>query len=308
MIKTKVQKWKGPKHDWALDVRVKVPGERRWQRRTRGFSGTEKQARREAEQLGFRLLQEATLAGAGGAEGTDEEQKEEKEVPTLAEFVDNFINESLRANKRKQTTIDTYEYRLKLYLTPALGHLPLDEINTAAVVAFKARKEIVKLKETTTNAILGVLSAALNFAVDCEVLDRSPLRFKKVKLKQPKREMPFYEDEQFEKLLAAARTLGPQHEVIVLLGGEAGLRRGEIAALGWGDVDQKRKQLTVRGTRYKGKTTSPKGNAERTVRMTSRLAAALKAVHHEKGPTVLVTAAGEPFTECLVNELMLPIT
>ena len=92
----------------------------------------------------MRILQEATLEGARQETAADESEDEgetPKEVPTPAEFVDKFIfiNESLKANKRKQTTIDTYEYRLKLYLTPALGHLRLDEITTAAVVAFKAR-------------------------------------------------------------------------------------------------------------------------------------------------------------------------
>ena len=83
-------------------------------------------------------------------------------------------------------------------------------------------------------------SAVLN----CEVIKKGPIRFKKMKLKAMKPRMAFYEDDRFEALVVAASRLDDKHLPIVLLGGGAGLRRGEIAALKWSDVDLKRKQLT----------------------------------------------------------------
>jgi integrase len=53
----------------------------------------------------------------------------------------------------------------------------------------------------------------------------------------PKSAVDFYDFEEFERLIAAARTTDWRAELIVLLGGEAGLRSGEMVALEWTDID-----------------------------------------------------------------------
>lgn len=53
----------------------------------------------------------------------------------------------------------------------------------------------------------------------------------------PKPSARFHDFADYERLVTASRDLGELTEVIVLLGGEAGLRCGEIAALEWRDVD-----------------------------------------------------------------------
>ena len=47
--------------------------------------------------------------------------------------------------------------------------------------------------------------------------------------------------------------------LVVLLGGEAGLRCGEIMALEWTDIDFAKRQLTVARSECKGHVTMPKG-------------------------------------------------
>ena len=46
---------------------------------------------------------------------------------------------------------------------------------------------------------------------------------------------------------------------MVLLGGEAGLRLGEMVALEWGDVDLGKRRLMRATVRMGGQVTSPKG-------------------------------------------------
>src|SRR5262245_57683242 len=46
--------------------------------------------------------------------------------------------------------------------------------------------------------------------------------------------------------------------LIALLGGEAGLRAGEIVALEWADVDLERRQIRVRHSDWCGELTAPK--------------------------------------------------
>ena len=61
----------------------------------------------------------------------------------------------------------------------------------------------------------------------------------------------------------------------MLLGGEAGLRCGEMMALEWTDVDLAKRQLTIERSDWKGHVTSTKGGRVRYVPMTVRLAQAL---------------------------------
>ena len=56
-----------------------------------------------------------------------------------------------------------------------------------------------------------------------------------------------------------SRERDAQTYLIVLLGGEAGLRCGEIMALEWTDIDLHKRQLCVARSEWKGHVTMPKG-------------------------------------------------
>jgi integrase len=92
------------------------------------------------------------------------------------------------------------------------------------------------------NNVLTVLNVLMRTAVEWEVIERVPCSIKM--LRTPRTEASFYEFDQFERLVeASARE--PQAHLVVLLGGEAGLRRGEMIALEWTDVNLAKRQLCV---------------------------------------------------------------
>ena len=82
----------------------------------------------------------------------------------------------------------------------------------------------------------------------------------------------------------------------MLLGGEAGLRCGEIIALEWRDVDLAKRQLCVARSDWNGEVTAPKSGRLRYVPLTLRLAAALRDHRHLKGPRVLCQDDGKALT------------
>jgi integrase len=88
--------------------------------------------------------------------------------------------------------------------------------------------------------------------------------------------MQRYSDEEYEKLVKAAADLGPRYLVLVLLGGDAGLRLGEVVALEWTDIDFKRRYLTVNRQERRGRVGKPKGGRAREIPLSDRLAAALE--------------------------------
>ena len=92
---------------------------------------------------------------------------------------------------------------------------------------------------------------------------------------------------EYEALVEAAERCGPEVLVAVLLGGDAGLRMGEMIALESSDLDFRRRLLNVSRSDWHGEVTSPKGGRSRQVPMTEKLAAALSAHRHLRGPKVL---------------------
>jgi len=88
----------------------------------------------------------------------------------------------------------------------------------------------------------------------------------------------------------------PKAYLMVLLGGDAGLRLGEIIALEWRDVELGARRLTVRRSEWLGHVTVPKGGRSRRLPMTQRLTAALKAARHLRSDRVLCLAGGSPIT------------
>ena len=61
----------------------------------------------------------------------------------------------------------------------------------------------------------------------------------------------FYEFEDYARLVDAAARIGTRELLVVLLGGDAGLRRGEMMALRWTDVDLRRGQLRIEQAAWK---------------------------------------------------------
>ncbi len=93
-----------------------------------------------------------------------------------------------------------------------------------------------------------VLNTLLKKAVEWGVIDRMPCAIRLLPV--PKPSARFHDFEEYERLVIASRELGFAAEVIVLLGGEAGLRCGEITALEWEDVDLTKRQLCVQRSEW----------------------------------------------------------
>ena len=113
-------------------------------------------------------------------------------------------------------------------------------------------------------------------------------------LKAPKPSTVFYDFDTCERLVETTRTTDPQTHLIILLGGEAGLRLGEKIALEWADVDLAKPQLCVQRSDWNGQVTAPKNGRRRYIPLTVRLAAALPEHRHLRSPLVLCADDGSP--------------
>ena len=275
---------------WELDIRVQLPDGSVIRERKKAAASSKQAAQKWAESRDRVLL----------VHGKPKPAKEDvQKIPTLREFGLRFLDGYAKANRLKPSGIASKETVLRVHLAKAFGDKRLDEISTEDVQRLKAA--LAERAPKTVNNILTTLSVVLKTAVEWGVIERVPCSIKL--LKPPKGEASFHDFEEFERLVEAARSEAPAL-LVALLGGEAGLRCGEIMGLEWTDVDFAKRQLTVARSEWKGQVTMPKGGRIRYVPMTRRLVEALRDARHLRGPRVLCDGAGKPLTQKVVQVLV----
>jgi len=275
---------------WEVDIRVVAPDDSRELReRKRAPVSSRSAASRWAEGR-ERVLFERLMK-------PPQDSAPPKEVPTLREFVPRFLDGHARANRQKPSGIAAKELILRVHLVPALGHKKLDTIRSEDVQRLKSRLGTKAAK--TVNNTLTVLNVLLKKAVEWDVINQLPCSVKLLPV--PKGSMAFYDFDEYERLVDAATSIDAAARLIVLLGGEAGLRCGEMIALEWRDVDVGKRQLCVQRSSWNGHVTSPKGGRLRYVPLTIRLAAALRDHRHLRSPNVLCQDDGQPMTRQMVQ-------
>ena len=275
---------------WEVDVRIILPdGARRRDRRRAPVSSKSAALRwgqaRERELL---IHRPATPI------------KPRKEVPTLQAFAGRFLDGHARANRQKPSSIAAKEMILRVHLIPRLGSRRLDAIRNEHVQQLK--RALSANAPKTVNNVLVVLNVLLKTAVEWDVIEQVPCTIRLLRV--PKTSASFHDFDDFERLVDTARETDWQTHLIVLLGGEAGLRCGEMLALERADLDLTTRQLCVERSVWNGHVTVPKGGRLRYIPLTRRLAAALREHRHMRGSLVLCQEDGTPLTRQLVQSWM----
>lgn len=223
-----------------------------------------------------------------------------KEVPTFETFVPRFLDGHARANRQKPGGIAQKETVLRVHLVPQLGNKRLDAISNEDVQRLKHHLR-AKAPRTVNNS-LTVLSMMLKKAVEWNVIDRLPCTVRLLKV--PHDSADFYDFTEYDSLIQAATSIGTQALVVVLLGGDAGLRAGEMRALEWPDVSFVKQQLRVARNDWRGHVTATKGERVRHVPLTARLLGALQAHRHLRGDRVLTQPNGSSLAEHMLTDLL----
>lgn len=223
-----------------------------------------------------------------------------KVAPTLNEFGPTFVEQHCIGNRHKPSGVERKRSVLRTHLYPQLGKKRLDEISDQDVQTLKL--SMSKLAAKSVNNALTTLSMLLKVAVEWGVIDRMPCRVRMLKVQH--REAVFYDFDQFRALRTTAQKMWSALYVLVLLGGQAGLRRGEIIALEWSDIDFTRKVITVSKAVWRGILSAPKGGRSRKVPIPEFLLQALLAHRHLQGARVLNRDDGSMLTAKVVRSWM----
>lgn len=224
-------------------------------------------------------------------------------APTLSAYWPRFLQDHYIANRKKPSTVDAAKTIFNRHLEPALGARPLDRINNSDIAALKGA--LAEAAPKTVNNILAVLGRALRSAVSWGVISAMPCQIEF--LATSAGDLPWYEVAEYRRLVAGAAKVSTGHHVLVLLMGSAGLRRGEVIALRWSDIDLARKQMRVDRAMWRAHEATPKGGRGRPLPLTEELTEALKAHRpatalRSDDPRVLYSAKGKVLSNrCIRN-------
>lgn len=290
---------------YQVDIRFRWPDNSKYRDRKTIDAKSLAAARRWGE------ARESELRAAGKPKPPEAPPPRAPKVPTAAAFAPEWMEKHHEASLHKRSGIDSAESILRCHILPFVGALPLDEISDEVIADLRAKwilggydngkGGVIRPtnQRKTINNRLSVLSAMLHVAVDWRKIPEMPCRIKLLKVDN-EREPAFYDHDVYERLVDAARAIDPRIYAAVLLGGDGGLRRGEILGLDLADVDFVRGRFTPQRSIYwKRKTKHEdivKGEKAKSIPCTPRLLAALKELRHLRGARLLYTDEGTELT------------
>jgi integrase len=158
----------------------------------------------------------------------------------LGEYLMRWLTDSVRGTVRV-STIERHEINIRVHITPSLGRVKLKALSPAHVRGLHREKLDSGLSPATVRKIHSTLHKALAQAVADGLLPRNAADVKAPR-PAPKEMRPLSEDEA-RRFLETAR--GDTFEALYVLAVTAGLRRGELLALRWDDLDLDRATLRV---------------------------------------------------------------
>ena len=204
------------------------------------ISYTDPSGKRVRRSLGTKNKGVATLKAAVTIGSTNPDAGQLPNCP-FSELVQRYQSEilSLRAPGTRNRFMSAY-HRLEQFGLPRL----ISDVTPSFLLRFQ-----LFLKERNTsgkgggiNRNVRAIRTLMHQAETWGLI--APQKWETVKrLREPKGRVEFHTPQEIREILSVCNT--PEWQLVVLLGARAGLRRGEIAALKWADVDFANNQLYI---------------------------------------------------------------
>lgn len=241
---------------------------------------------------------------------------ENKEVPTVREFHEVFLETSRLQNK--PSSVESKEMIFRVHILPRLGDLRIDQVTYAVIEDFKvalSKTPINNVEKTygikkarakgkpaddkparllspkTINNVLTVLRRMLVVARKRGHIESVP-DFEWLKSDKP--DFDFLDFEEAKRLVAAA---DGEWRTMILVALRTGMRIGELLALQWQDVDLVAGRINVCRNVVWGHIGTPKSGKSREIPLSNDALIALKSHRHLRGPLVFCDEGGHMLTE-----------
>jgi integrase len=158
-------------------------------------------------------------------------------VPVFGAFADRWLADYARV-ECKTSTADGYEGVLRQYLRPRFATKRLNEIRRDDVKALINELVTKDLSRNTVRNALCVIRGIFNDAIEAGIVEVNPAsrlgRFTRTAKTAEVKGISLTPVEA-QQFLQAAKEICPEYHPLFLLALRAGLRRGELVAVQWGD-------------------------------------------------------------------------
>lgn len=193
---------------------------------------------------------------------------QEFEQTLFEEFSARWLSDYARVSVKPSTYV-SYENIIRLHLNPRFGRQYLHRISTADFQKLVSEKITNDgLSPKTVINILIPLKEMFKHAVVWGLVKRDPTLY----VKRPRvetEEMDFLTPEEIRLFLD---NVAPDYYPLFLTAVMTGMRRGELLALQWGDIDWNSNQISVRRSIFRGEFITPKSkNSIRRIVMSPAL-------------------------------------
>src|SRR5437868_4853837 len=198
-------------------------------------------------------------------------------LSTFADAADEYIRYASEDRGCKPSTIRGYRSQLKAHLLPAFGSMRLEDITETEIERWRAgitsQRKGKEISNKTKNEQLVLMHAIMRRAVKVWRLPRNPVanvdRFRT----RHSGDIEVFSPEEVWALVRAAAS--EMDAAIFLTAAFTGLRRGEVLALRWRDVDFEASTIRVRASYAANQLSTPKSGKVRSVPMAPHVAEAL---------------------------------
>ena len=200
--------------------------------------------RKRASKGGFRTKSEALKVGIQAkAEYDSGGRLLSKDVISLNDWLDEWINNLTT----KESSRETYEYIVNKHIKPKLGEYDVKTINPLMLQKFfdNLSKEY---SSSYVRSIKRVLTGSLNEAYNLEIIKSNPCQNIRIKSNDKYKINTSLTLDEFNKILNCLTETTKYYEIPFKIAWYTGMRRGEICALTWDDIDFENKIIHVNKT------------------------------------------------------------
>lgn len=237
---------------------------------------------------------------------------------TVNDWIEQYLD--LYGKTLRETTLKNRKGRIKNHIIPKLGHLKLQKITRTHYQKF-INEKLENLKESTVKSIHRLFMTILNKAVEHEILERNRLQGIKISKDEEEEVVKFLTREEVQQLMLIAKTFPFDQYIAVFTLLRTGLRKGELLALTWNDIDFKNKLIQINKNRNHLGTFPPKTKkSNRIISIDNRLSKELKSLqtwqkknklqklNYQDSDYIIVDAQGIPYHEWRINRILSSMT
>ena len=177
-----------------------------------------------------------------GAAADDDVKKEPSRASktTVKDLYEQYM--AAKKTEIRETTWDKSRRNLEYYIMPSLVDVKLSKLNASRLQQWKNDIGCMELSTVTKQNVYRELSAMLNYAVRMELIPKNPLSgvgtFRGPNFEKPEEKLHYYTAEQYHRFIAEAKKDEyRRYYVFFSIAFYTGMRKGEINALRWTDIE-----------------------------------------------------------------------